>query len=88
MRRVLKVLTYTLGVALLIAVGLVAYIRFAPDDARIWHVDPAGISRTGKPNDYYIAEGGDERLLKGNDQADAWAKAGAKLRAPPCHLLA
>ncbi|WP_179379399.1 DUF1499 domain-containing protein [Jannaschia marina] len=36
-----------------------AYVRFAPMDATAWHVDPATVTRSGKPNDYLVSEGGD-----------------------------
>lgn len=50
--------TIALGVCALAAVG-VAYVRLAPVDAAAWHVMPANAERTGKPNDYLVAEGGD-----------------------------
>jgi uncharacterized protein (DUF1499 family) len=48
-----------LGILALGALGL-GYIRLAPVSAATWHVDPASVTRTGKPNDYLLAEGGDD----------------------------
>lgn len=52
---------------LLVTAGAVvaglAYIRFSPMDPEVWHVDPAKAVRTGKPNDYLVADGGDRPAL-------------------------
>ncbi len=51
----------------LAAVGLTAlgltYVRFAPTDPAVWHVDPTKAIRTGKPNDYLLADGGDRPAI-------------------------
>lgn len=41
----------------LIAVLLLAYIRFAPSDAEGLHHDPETAQTTGKPNEYRLPEG-------------------------------
>lgn len=51
-----------LAAAGLIGAGL-AYVRLAPIDASVWHVDPATAARTGKPNDYLVADGGDRPAI-------------------------
>ncbi|SDZ49506.1 Uncharacterized conserved protein, DUF1499 family [Jannaschia faecimaris] len=52
---------------LIVAAGAVVaglgYIRFAPMDPGVWHVDAATAARTGKPNDYLVAEGGDRPAI-------------------------
>ncbi|WP_298431002.1 DUF1499 domain-containing protein [uncultured Jannaschia sp.] len=44
-----------LGAGAAAAIG----IRSADMSAEAWHVDPDSGARTGKPNDYLVAEGGD-----------------------------
>ena len=46
------------GAGILIAFSL--YVRLVPMDPNQWHVDPIGVQRSGKPNDYLISEGGDQ----------------------------
>lgn len=52
---------------LLVTAGAVvaglAYIRLSPMDPQVWHVDPGAALRTGKPNDYLVADGGDRPAL-------------------------
>ena len=48
-----------IGVGLIAAFG-VAYVRYAPLYPNQWHVDPATVERTGKPNDFLMAGGGDQ----------------------------
>lgn len=45
-----------------VAVAVAAPIapRLAQMDPEIWHVDPTDTPRTGRPNDYLVAEGGDQ----------------------------
>lgn len=43
-----------IGVAALAGAGL-AYVRLAPSDPAVWHVDPLTTARTGKPNDVLAA---------------------------------
>ncbi|WP_339644204.1 DUF1499 domain-containing protein [Jannaschia helgolandensis] len=51
----------------LAAVGLTAlgltYVRIAPTDPAVWHVDPTKAIRSGKPNDYLVADGGDRPAI-------------------------
>lgn len=50
--------TIALGVCVVAVLG-VGYVRLAPVDEAAWHVKPADAQRTGKPNDYLVAEEGD-----------------------------
>lgn len=60
MRKAGRIMLYFLGVAALIFIAIAGYIRLAGENARIWHVDPEHVARTGKPNDFYVApDGGD-----------------------------
>lgn len=56
---------------LLVTAGAVvaglAYIRLSPMDPGVWHVDPAVAERTGKPNDFLVAEGGDRPAIAVGD---------------------
>lgn len=72
-----------IGVGLLAAFGL-AYIRYAPIYPAQWHVDPAEASRSGKPNDYLVAEGGDAPpLVLDATPAQVSAALGALIAAEP-----
>lgn len=64
MRRVFRVIVWILGLIAVAFVGLSAYIRLAPDDPRVWHVDPAAVSLTGAENEYLVTPTG-----KGADRA-------------------
>jgi hypothetical protein len=47
---------------LVVVAGVMAYVRFAPTDAAMWHVDPRAISKPAKPNNWMIRPvGGDDR---------------------------
>ncbi|WP_371154669.1 DUF1499 domain-containing protein [Jannaschia sp. 2305UL9-9] len=46
-------------VAVGVAVAGASYVRLAPMEAEVWHVDPGAAERTGRPNDFLIAPGGD-----------------------------
>jgi uncharacterized protein (DUF1499 family) len=72
-----------IGVGLIAAFG-VAYIRYAPIYPQQWHVDPAQVERTGKPNDYLVAEGGNEPpVVLQADQATVAAALDAVVSAEP-----
>lgn len=51
--------SFLLGAAALGAGGALAFLRLAPMAPEDWHVDPEAAERTGRPNDYLIAPGGD-----------------------------
>lgn len=50
-----------LGVAAIALVGVVgafgAYVRLAPSDPAVWHVDPLTVARPATPNFYLLREG-------------------------------
>ncbi|WP_170125317.1 DUF1499 domain-containing protein [Jannaschia seohaensis] len=48
----------------LAAVAGAGFVRTAPMDPETWHADPEAGARTGKPNDYLVAEGGDRPALR------------------------
>lgn len=48
-----------------------AYIRLSPMDPQVWHVDPAKAVRTGKPNDYLLADGGDRPAISVDETPEA-----------------
>lgn len=37
-----------------LAAAGVAYVRFAPSNADVWHIDPLEAQRTGRPNDFLV----------------------------------
>ena len=47
------------GLAAVAALAGGNFVRTAPIDPAAWHADPAEAVRSGKPNDYLVAEGGD-----------------------------
>ncbi|KIT17832.1 DUF1499 domain-containing protein [Jannaschia aquimarina] len=48
-----------LGAAAFAATAGAAWIRYSGMEAEDWHVDPESGSRTGRPNEFVVAEGGD-----------------------------
>lgn len=50
-------------IIVLASAGFSLYVRLAPLDPEVWHADPEGATRTGRPNDYLIAPGGDEEAI-------------------------
>ena len=59
-RRIL--LTGALGALILAAAGA-TWVRLNPMEAADWHADPDAAERTGRPNDYLIAPGGDREPI-------------------------
>ena len=59
-----------LAVVVLAAAGAV-WVRIAPSDPADWRADPTAAERTGRPNDYLVADGGDEtpRLYAADPEA-------------------
>lgn len=78
-----------IGVGLIAAFGF-AYIRYAPVYPNQWHVDPSEAIRTGKPNDFLLAEGGDQPpVVLGADVASvALALESVVLAEPSTFVLA
>ncbi|MFS4437741.1 DUF1499 domain-containing protein [Paracoccaceae bacterium GXU_MW_L88] len=58
----------------LVVIGFAAWVRLAPSDPEAWHVEPEKAKRTGKPNDYLVAEGGDREPLRITGDANALAQ--------------
>lgn len=52
------------GLVVLATSGLSMFARLAEMDPTIWHADPFAAERTGRPNDYLLAEGGDADVLR------------------------
>lgn len=44
---------------IILVVALVLWVRFAPNDPARWHVDPAVVTKTAKPNQFLMRDGGD-----------------------------
>ena len=62
-------------VALALLLAGMAYVRLAPMREAEWHVAPEADRRTGKPNDYLVAEGGDRAaVLRPERPADLLAQ--------------
>ncbi len=53
-----RVIVSLVGLMLVVAVAGVAYVRLAPDDPALWHVDPLSGASTGRPNEARIAPPG------------------------------
>ena len=71
-------------VALALLLGGTAYVRLAPMRAADWHVVPEADRRTGKPNDYLVAEGGDRSaVLRPEPPGDLLAKIDRIARSEP-----
>lgn len=54
-----------------LAVAGAVYVRLAPMDTAVWHVDPSEAQRSGKPNDFLVAEGGDRPPVETSKPVDA-----------------
>lgn len=46
-------------ILLVVFIAVVAWVRFAPNDPARWHVDPAVITKTAKPNQFLMRDGAD-----------------------------
>lgn len=46
-------------IILALVVALVLWVRFAQNDSARWHVDPAVVTKTAKPNQFLMRDGGD-----------------------------
>jgi uncharacterized protein (DUF1499 family) len=73
---------------LVVALGITAFIRFAPSDPADWHVDPLTVTKPGKPNNWLIRDGGDAPAVILPDTPDqVMAKLDAIARADPRTIL-
>lgn len=54
-----RILLATLATVATLTIAGGAYVRVAPMGPADWHVDPAAARRTGRPNDWLVATGGD-----------------------------
>ena len=54
-----KLAKLTLGLGVLALLGFGAWVRLAPSDPAVWHVDPATVTDRGAENSYLLAAGGD-----------------------------
>lgn len=71
-------------IAILAVIGFSAYVRLAPMEADAWHADPEDATRTGRPNDYMIAPGGDgEAVLVDTSAADLYDRVVRSFAAKP-----
>lgn len=76
----LTFLKYALLLIVVAAVGLLAYVRFAPLDAATWHVDPLTAPTPATPNSWRIAAPGQDPGAAG--------QASPVYRASPAELMA
>jgi len=53
-----------LGLGVLALLGLAAWVRLAPSDPAVWHVDPETVTERGPRNSYLLAPGGDAAPLE------------------------
>jgi uncharacterized protein (DUF1499 family) len=58
MKKAGRYMLYAIGLIIVIAVALAAYVRLASDDPDKWHVDPAGQTSTKAVNDFVVAPSG------------------------------
>ena len=74
---------YIVLLLILAAVAGLAYIRLTPIPVS-WHVDPADATRSGNPNDYLVAPGGDQDAVSFADSpAELMAHLDALVMAQP-----
>lgn len=70
--------------ALGVVAGLAMWVRLAPSDPAIWHLDPATAERPGPRNTYLLRDGGDApALLLPGDPAAVAAAFDARALATP-----
>ncbi|WP_101340390.1 DUF1499 domain-containing protein [Cereibacter azotoformans] len=56
-------MSYLLLALVVLAGGLMAYVRFAPNEPAAWHVDPTAVTARGADNSFLAAPGGDVEPL-------------------------
>ena len=60
----MKLTGVILGLGILALLGLAAWVRLAPSDPAVWHVDPETVTDRGARNSYLLAAGGDAAPLE------------------------
>jgi len=50
---------WIVAVAAIAFLSFAAYVRFAPDDARKWHVDPVDVTRSDVQNEFVVSPSGE-----------------------------
>ena len=60
----MKVLGLILGLGILALLGFAAWVRLAPSDPAVWHVDPGTVTERGPRNSFLLAVGGDAAPLE------------------------
>jgi uncharacterized protein (DUF1499 family) len=53
--------------------GVAVWVRIAPSDPAVWHVDPAKVAQRGPRNSFLLAPGGDAAALTLAEPPDAVA---------------
>jgi uncharacterized protein (DUF1499 family) len=56
---ILRILLFTLVAIAVLTAGGAIYTRNAAMNPELWHVEPAAAVRSGRPNDFLVAEDGD-----------------------------
>ena len=70
-----RILLALLAATAAVAVAAGAYVRLAPMDAALWHVDPEEAAPTGRPNQWRLAPGADgEPILADAPPSEALAR--------------
>ena len=60
----MKLLGLVAALFALLLAGAALWVRLAPSDTALWHVDPATVSNRGPRNSYLLAPGGDAEPLR------------------------
>ena len=55
----MRLLGLILGLGVLALLGFAAWVRLAPSDPAVWHVDPGTVTERGPRNSYLLAPGED-----------------------------
>jgi uncharacterized protein (DUF1499 family) len=80
----MKMLGYGLVLVAVIVVGLVAWVRLAPADPAVWHVDPVTVVKPAKSNNWLVRDGADAPAVTLSMPPDqVMAKLDAIARATP-----
>jgi hypothetical protein len=60
----MRLLGLILGLGVLALLGFAAWVRLAPSDPAVWHVDPGTVTERGPRNSFLLAVGGDAAPLE------------------------